>query len=141
MKSGELVDTIEMYLKSIYECVEAGIPPLRARIVEKLDHSGPTVSETVARMERDGLVHVLPDRQLQLTEAGLEQAERVMRRHRLVECLLTDVVKLEPEKVHDEACRWEHVVSEDVERKLVVLLGYPQACPNGKRIPALDELS
>ena len=71
----DLIDTTEMYLKSIIELEEQGIVPLRARIAERLEHSGPTVSQTVARMERDGLVHVVDaDRHLALTDEGRELA-------------------------------------------------------------------
>ena len=73
----DLIDTTEMYLRTILELEEEGIPPLRARIVERLEHSGPTVSQTVARMERDGLVHVGADRRLELTVAGRERAVSV----------------------------------------------------------------
>ena len=121
----DLIDTTEMYLRTIYELEEEGIVPLRARIAERLHQSGPTVSQTVARMERDNLVHVQGDRHLALTDEGRARATRVMRKHRLAERLLIDVIGLDWEKVHDEACRWEHVISEDVERKLVVLLQYP----------------
>ena len=121
----DLIDTTEMYLRTIYELEEEGIVPLRARIAERLHQSGPTVSQTVARMERDNLVHVLGDRHLELTDEGRMRATRVMRKHRLAERLLIDVIGLDWEKVHDEACRWEHVISEDVERKLVDLLNAP----------------
>lgn len=136
----ELIDTTEMYLRTIYELREEGIPPLRARIAERLSQSGPTVSQTVARMERDGLVTVHEDRHLVLSERGLELATRVMRKHRLAERLLTDVIGLEWHLVHEEACRWEHVISADVERRLVDVLGNPVASPYGNPIPALDEL-
>src|SRR5918995_1731112 len=104
----DLIDTTEMYLRTIYELVEEGIVPLRARIAERLHQSGPTVSQTVARMERDGL--------------------------------LTDVIGLDWELVHEEACRWEHVMSETVERRLIELLGHPTESPYGNPIPGLDEL-
>src|SRR3954465_1957096 len=107
-----------MYLKTIYELTEKGITPLRARIAERLGHSGPTVSQTVARMERDGLVVVSGDRHLELTGAGSAKAVRVMRKHRLAERLLIDVIGLEWPYVHEEACRWEHVMSERVEKRL-----------------------
>jgi DtxR family Mn-dependent transcriptional regulator len=129
-----------MYLRTIYELVEEGIPPLRARIAERLKQSGPTVSETVARMERDGLLTLNRDRQLSLTPKGELLAARVMRRHRLAECLLTDVIGLEWNLVHDEACRWEHVISTDVERRLVKILNQPTHSPYGNPIPALQEL-
>src|SRR5579862_6685135 len=114
-----------MYLRTIYELSEEGIVPLRARIAERLSQSGPTVSETVARMERDGLLQVTGSRTLALTAEGLHQATRVMRKHRLAECLLVDVIGLPWEEVHIEACRWAHVISDSVERRLVDLPHYP----------------
>jgi len=136
----DLIDTTEMYLRTIYELVEEGIVPLRARIAERLHQSGPTVSQTVARMERDGLLTVEGDRHLELTDEGDRLATRVMRKHRLAERLLTDVIGLEWELVHAEACRWEHVMSETVERRLVELLGHPTVSPYGNPIPGLEEL-
>ena len=136
----DLIDTTEMYLKTIFELEEEGITPLRARIAERLGHSGPTVSQTVARMERDGLLHVADDRQLRLTDEGRTLATRVMRKHRLAERLLTDVIGLEWEFVHDEACRWEHVMSERVERKILAMLDNHLVSPYGNPIPGLDEL-
>lgn len=136
----DLVDTTEMYLRTIYELIEEGITPLRARIVERLEQSGPTVSQTVARMERDGLLHVKPDRSLELTAHGEERAVAVMRKHRLAERLLTDVLKLDIALVHQEACRWEHVMSDEVERRLVDLLPDVQTSPFGNPIPGLDKL-
>jgi len=135
-----LIDTTEMYLRTVFELEEEGIVPLRARIAERLAQTGPTVSQTVARMERDGLIHVTDDRQLALSETGRALATRVMRKHRLAECLLVDVIKLPWEEVHIEACRWEHVISESVERRLFDLLGHPERCPHGNVIPGLDEL-
>src|SRR5262249_4992836 len=117
-----------------------GIVPLRARIAERLSQSGPTVSQTVARMERDGLVKVEGDRHLELTATGRSLAIRVMRKHRLAECLLINVIGLPWADVHVEACRWEHVMSEQVERHLVALLGDVSACPHGNPIPGLAEL-
>jgi DtxR family transcriptional regulator, Mn-dependent transcriptional regulator len=136
----ELIDTTEMYLKTIYELEEEGVVPLRARIAERLGQSGPTVSQTVGRMERDGLVVVAGDRHLELTDHGRTLAIAVMRKHRLAERLLSDVIGLEWEHVHSEACRWEHVMSEAVERKLVKLLGHPTTSPYGNPIPGLDLL-
>jgi DtxR family Mn-dependent transcriptional regulator len=136
----DLIDTTEMYLRTIYELVEEGIVPLRARIAERLHQSGPTVSQTVARMERDGLLTVEGDRHLELTDEGNRLATRVMRKHRLAERLLTDVIGLDWELVHAEACRWEHVMSETVERRLVELLDHPTQSPYGNPIPGLLEL-
>lgn len=136
----DLIDTTEMYLRTIYELIEEGIVPLRARIAERLHQSGPTVSQTVARMERDGLLTVEGDRHLELTDEGTRLATRVMRKHRLAERLLTDVIGLDWELVHEEACRWEHVMSETVERRLIELLGHPTESPYGNPIPGLGEL-
>lgn len=136
----DLIDTTEMYLRTIFELEEEGVIPLRARIAERLGQSGPTVSQTVARMERDGLLTVAEDRHLELTGAGRSRATSVMRKHRLAERLLVDVIGLEWEQVHVEACRWEHVMSDAVERKLIALLGNPTTSPYGNPIPGLDEL-
>ena len=121
----DLIDTTQMYLRTVYELQEEGVVPLRARIAERLGQSGPTVSQTVSRMARDGLLVVSADRQIELTVEGERQAMRVMRKHRLVERLLLDVIGLDWESVHDEACRWEHVVSDKVEQRLLVLLDGP----------------
>ncbi|MEJ5919703.1 MULTISPECIES: metal-dependent transcriptional regulator [unclassified Corynebacterium] len=136
----DLVDTTEMYLRTIFELEEEGIVPLRARIAERLEQSGPTVSQTVARMERDGLLTVAPDRSLQLSDTGRALATAVMRKHRLAECLLTEVIGLEWDKVHDEACRWEHVMSDEVEERLLKVLGDYTRSPFGNPIPGLDTL-
>ncbi|MED7955394.1 MULTISPECIES: metal-dependent transcriptional regulator [unclassified Streptomyces] len=135
-----LIDTTEMYLRTILELEEEGITPMRARIAERLEQSGPTVSQTVGRMERDGLLQVAGDRHLELTEEGRRLAVRVMRKHRIAECLLVDVIGLEWEQVHEEACRWEHVMSETVERKVLAMLGHPTQSPYGNPIPGLEEL-
>lgn len=136
----DLVDTTEMYLRTIYDLEEEGVVPLRARIAERLDQSGPTVSQTVSRMERDGLLHVAGDRHLELTDKGRALAISVMRKHRLAERLLVDVIGLPWEEVHAEACRWEHVMSDDVERRLVQVLDNPTTSPFGNPIPGLSEL-
>jgi DtxR family Mn-dependent transcriptional regulator len=136
----DLIDTTEMYLRTIFELEEEGLVPLRARIAERLGQSGPTVSQTVARMERDGLLKVQGDRHLELTGEGKALATRVMRKHRLAECLLVEVIGLEWEQVHPEACRWEHVMSETVERRILEMLGNPTESPYGNPIPGLSEL-
>ena len=136
----DLIDATEMYLRTILELEEEGVVPMRARIAERLGQSGPTVSQTVARMSRDGLVTVEGDRHLELSPEGRALALRVMRKHRLAECLLVDVIGLEWEQVHAEACRWEHVMSEAVERRLLDLLGHPTESPYGNPIPLLEEL-
>jgi DtxR family Mn-dependent transcriptional regulator len=136
----DLIDTTEMYLRTIFELEEEGIVPLRARIAERLLQSGPTVSQTVARMQRDGLLVVSDDRHLELTGDGRERATAVMRKHRLAERLLMDIIGLDWREVHIEACRWEHVMSEAVEQRLVEILNHPQYSPYGNPIPGLDQL-
>ncbi|GAA1356563.1 metal-dependent transcriptional regulator [Arthrobacter koreensis] len=136
----DLIDTTEMYLRTILELEEENIVALRARIAERLRHSGPTVSQTIGRMERDGLVVVSGTRQLELTDLGRRRATEVMRKHRLAERLLADVIGLDWAYVHDEACRWEHVMSERVERRLYDLLGKPTESPYGNPIPGLEAL-
>lgn len=135
----DLVDTTEMYLKTIYELEEESIFPLRARIAERLEQSGPTVSQTVARMERDGLLWIADDRSLKLTEEGRDHATSVMRKHRLAERLLIDVIGLPWESVHAEACRWEHVMGDDVDVRLLSVLENHSTDPFGNPIPGLDK--
>jgi len=136
----ELIDTTEMYLRTIYELEEEGIVPLRARIAERLGHSGPTVSQTVARMERDGLLSVSGDRHLELSDQGRRIATDVMRKHRLAERLLVDVLGLDWSLAHDEACRWEHVISDQVERRILALLGDRLESPYGNPVPGLEDI-
>ncbi|WP_289018331.1 metal-dependent transcriptional regulator [uncultured Ornithinimicrobium sp.] len=136
----ELIDTTEMYLKTVLELEEDGVVPMRARIAERLGQSGPTVSQTVARMERDGLLQLAPDRRLELTDEGRLAAVRVMRKHRLAERLLVDVIGLDPAYVHEEACRWEHVMSEQVEQRILELLEDGTTSPYGNPVPGLVEL-
>ncbi|GGM26784.1 MULTISPECIES: metal-dependent transcriptional regulator [Micromonospora] len=136
----DLVDTTEMYLRTILELEEEGVPPLRARIAERLRQSGPTVSQTVARMERDGLLTVEGDRHLTLTALGRGMAVAVMRKHRLAELLLVNVIGMPYEEAHEEACRWEHVMSDAVEKRVYDLLNRPTRSPYGNPIPGLEEL-
>ena len=135
----DLVDTTEMYLRTILELEEEEVTPLRARIAERLHQSGPTVSQTVNRMERDGLLTVEDDRHLLLTDLGRATAVAVMRKHRLAELLLVNVIGMPYEEAHEEACRWEHVMSEAVEQRVYELLGRPSRSPYGNPIPGLDE--
>jgi DtxR family transcriptional regulator, iron-dependent repressor len=128
-------DTTEEYLEAILEIEEEGIVPIRARLVERLGLSAPAVSETVNRLVDHGYAELLDDRSLRLTDEGREIATSIVRRHRLAERLLVDVIGLEWEKVHKEADRWEHAISAEVEEKLVQLLGDPATCPHGNPIP------
>jgi DtxR family Mn-dependent transcriptional regulator len=131
----ELHDATEHYLETILALEEEGVVPLRARIVERLGLSAPAVSETVDRLSDQGYVEMHTDRSLHLTDRGRRIATSVVRRHRLAERLLVDVIGLEWEKVHREADRWEHAISAEVEEKLVALLGDPATCPHGNPIP------
>ncbi|MBI2170155.1 MAG: metal-dependent transcriptional regulator [Actinobacteria bacterium] len=135
----ELHDATEEYLEAILEIEEEGVRPIRARLVERLDISAAAVSETVQRLEDHGFVRLQVDRSIQLTSKGRELAISIVRRHRLAERLLTDVIGLEWEKVHREADRWEHAISADVEQKLVELLGDPATCPHGNPIPGSSQ--
>jgi len=131
----DLHDATEEYLENILELEEEGTRVMRARLVERLGLSAAAVSETVGRLEDQGFVELLDDRTLSLTDKGRTLATTVVRRHRLAERLLVDVLGLEWEKVHREADRWEHVISDDVEEKLIALLGDPATCPHGNPIP------
>ena len=126
---------VEQYLETILELEEVGIVPMRARIVERLRVSAPSVSETVKRLEREGYVTLDTDRVLHLTGPGRAYATSMLRRHRLAEVLLVEVLKVPWPEVHEEACRLEHAISDNLERHLVALLGDPGMCPHGSPIP------
>jgi DtxR family Mn-dependent transcriptional regulator len=126
---------VEDYLETIYELEESGIPVMRARLVERLGVSAPTVSETVARLEREGYVALDEQRLVQLTDRGRAAATGVMRRHRLAERLLVDLLQVPWHQVHEEAHRLEHAISETLEPYLVKALGDPGSCPHGNPIP------
>ena len=125
---------LEEYLEAIYELEDEGIRVIQARLAEHLGHSAPSVSEMVGRLKEEGWVEVR-ERSLHLTPKGRQRAESVVRKHRLAERLLTDVIGLPWHKTHMEACRWEHVISDDVEQRLVTLLKNPATCPHGNPIP------
>jgi DtxR family Mn-dependent transcriptional regulator len=126
---------VEQYLETILELEEAGIVPMRARIVERLAVSAPAVSETVKRLEREGYVTLDAERVLHLTEPGRAYATSMLRKHRLAEVLLVDVLKVPWPQVHEEACRLEHAISDNLEQHLVALLDDPGTCPHGSPIP------
>ena len=125
---------LEEYLEAVYELQEEGTPVIQARLAERLGHAPPSVSEMIGRLRADAYLEA-EGRALRLTPKGRKRAESVVRKHRLAERLLTDVIGLEWHKTHLEACRWEHVISDDVEARLVVLLGNPSTCPHGNPIP------
>ena len=129
---------LEEYLEAVLELEEEGdAPVIQARLADRLGYSAPTVSETVRRLKADGYLRT-KGRALSLTDKGRARAESVVRKHRLAERLLTDVIGLAWHKAHVEACRWEHVISDEVEELLVEVLGHPNTCPHGNPIPGAD---
>jgi DtxR family Mn-dependent transcriptional regulator len=125
---------LEEYLEAIHELGEEGIVVIQARLAERLGHSAPAVSEMIRRLREDGYLE-MRGRSLVLTDQGRTVAESVVRKHRLAERLLTDIIGLPWEKAHLEAGRWEHVISDEVEERLVEVLGHPTTCPHGNPIP------
>jgi len=125
---------VEQYLAAIWELEEEDVTVIQARLAERVGHSAPSVSEMVRRLQSDGYLHVR-GRVLGLTDEGRKRAVSVVRKHRLAERLLTDVIGIPWHRTHDEACRWEHVISDEVEAHLVVLLKNPATCPHGNAIP------
>lgn len=125
---------LEEYLEAIHALAEEGVQVIQARLVERLGHSPQAVSEMVRRLADDGYL-VRSGRGVELSERGTERAESVVRRHRLAERFLVDVVGLPWSRAHEEAGRWEHVISNDVEARFVEILGHPTTCPHGNPIP------
>src|ERR1700730_3189702 len=125
---------LEEYLEAIHELEEEGTQVIQARLADRLGHSAPAVSEMIRRLKTEGDLTV-EDRAVQRTSKGRARAESVVRKHRLAERLLTDIIGLPWHKSHLEACRWEHVISDEVEERLMVLLDNPQTCPHGNPIP------
>jgi DtxR family Mn-dependent transcriptional regulator len=124
----------EEYCETIFELTEDDVPVIQARIAERLDVSRPAVSEMIRKMEREGLVGVA-DGVIALTSDGSILALQVVRRHRLAERFLTDMLGLSWAEAHHEAGKWEHVISPAVEAALVRVLEDPTTCPHGNPIP------
>jgi DtxR family Mn-dependent transcriptional regulator len=127
---------VEEYLETIFALEEEGIPVIQARLAERLGKAAPSVSEMLDRLEADDLI-TRTSRQIAMTAKGASLAEGVVRKHRLAERLLVDIIGLDWDKAHVEAGRWEHVISDDVEERLVALLGNPTTCPHGNPIPGV----
>ncbi len=134
----DLIDTTEMYLKAILEIVEIGKQPKRSALAQRLDQAMPTVSQTVERMTREGLVFLDDDRVVNFTEEGLSLATSVMRKHRIAEVYLFEELGFAWADCHEEACRWEHVISDEAELKMAQKLGDIGFDPFGNVIPGLD---
>ena len=130
---------LEEYLESILELEEEGTSVIQARLAERLGHSAPSVSEMIRRLRAGGWIQQPKGKEVRLTPKGRRRAESVVRKHRLAERLLTDVIGLEWHKAHLEACRWEHVISDEVEERLIELLERPETCPHGNPIPGLGK--
>src|SRR3954469_22636992 len=129
---------LEEYLEAIHELEEEGTDVIQARLAERLGHSAPSVSEMIRRLRSEGYLEPVKTgggKAVRLTKKGRHLAESVVRKHRLAERLLTDVIGLPWHKAHVEACRWEHVISDEVEERLVELLDHPTTCPHGNPIP------
>jgi len=125
---------VEEYLETIQSLTEEGTPVIQARIAERIGRSAPSVSEMLDRLAADGYIE-RAGRTINLTDQGRSLADSVIRKHRLAERLLVDVIGLPWHKAHLEAGRWEHVISDEVEARLVDLLGNPRTCPHGNPIP------
>jgi DtxR family Mn-dependent transcriptional regulator len=127
--------TVEDYLLVIYTLSSEGRSVIAARLAEALDVAPPTVTATLQRMSRDGLLTVNAHKEVELTPAGHVRAETMVRRHRLAERLLVDILGLDWADVHEEAHRFEHAISPRVEERILAVLGDPTTCPHGSPIP------
>lgn len=125
----------EEYSETIFELEEDGIEVIQARIAERLEVSRPAVSEMVKRMSAEGLVKTGDGGSISLTAAGRSLATTIVRRHRIAERFLTDVLQLGWADAHHEAGKWEHVISPKVEAAMMQVLDDPTTCPHGNPIP------
>jgi len=129
--------TIEEYLETIYNMEQESPPAISARVAEAMGVSRPTITDTLRRMAQQGYVTVGEEKQIRLTDRGREVAEALVRRHRLWERWLVDVLGMDWAKVHEEACRLEHALSPEVEERLANHLNRPATCPHGNPIPGM----
>jgi DtxR family Mn-dependent transcriptional regulator len=134
--AGEHHPAFEEYCECIFELAEDDVEIIQARMAERLQVSRPAVSEMIRKMETEGLITT--DGGIVLTDVGMQLAQQVVRRHRLAERFLTDVLQLSWAEAHHEAGKWEHVISENVEIAMNRLLGEPTTCPHGNPIPGSD---
>ncbi len=128
----------EEYCETIFELAEDGLQVIQARIAERLEVSRPAVSEMIRRLSEEGLVTTNDDGLIELTADGQSLAQTMVRRHRLAERFLTDILELSWAEAHHEAGKWEHVISPQVEAAIVKKLGDPTTCPHGNPIPGSD---
>ncbi|MFT4087066.1 MAG: metal-dependent transcriptional regulator [Gordonia sp. (in: high G+C Gram-positive bacteria)] len=137
--TGPVSETTSSYLRAIYNLNEDGVTVRRARLSERMGHAGPTVTQTVTRLQRDGLVEQGSDHQIRLTDSGRDVAVAITRKHRLAERMLADILALPVLQVHAEASRWENSMSEATERAILAQLDDPSTSPWGNPIPGLAE--
>lgn len=137
-ESAEHHPAFEEYSETIFELEEDGIEVIQARVAERLGVSRPAVSEMIKRMTAEGLVEAGEGSQIKLTRKGRSVAKTVVRRHRIAERFLTDVLHLGWAEAHHEAGKWEHVISGRVEEAMMKLLDDPTTCPHGNPIPGTD---
>ena len=140
MKTEEpLSATVEEYLETVYNMSMEDEVVIGARLAEKFRVAPPTVTEMLKRLVRDGYIEMDNRRQVTLTEAGNQAAEAVLRRHRLTERFLVDMLGMQWHQVHEEACRLEHFISGAVEARVIASLNNPTTCPHGNPIPGSVE--
>ena len=138
MSTSKITQAIEDYLRTIYALEEEVQPVIAARVAEEVGVTPSTMVSTLRRLEGEGYLKVLRRKEIHLTAAGKQVAERILRRHFLLERFLTDLLGLDWVKAHQEAHRLEHALSQEVEDRLAKLLGYPTTCPHGNLIPSKD---
>lgn len=138
MSNSKITQAIEDYLRTIYALEEEVQPVIAARVAEEVGVTPSTMVTTLRRLEAEGYLKVVRRKEIHLTAAGKQVAERILRRHFLLERFLTDLLGLDWVKAHQEAHRLEHALSQEVEDRLAKLLGYPTTCPHGNPIPSQD---
>ncbi len=134
MASEHVTVAEEEYLQTLYWLHEAGLPMTGANIARAMQLSPPTVHEMVGRLERDGYITRAADKLISFTPSGLDHAEGVVRRHRLIERFLTDVLGIPWDEVHEEAERLEHAMSPVLEERMLAAIGDAKTCPHGHPI-------
>jgi len=138
MLTSKITPAIEDYLRTIYALEEEVQPVIAARVAEEVGVTPSTMVSTLRRLEGEGYLKVVRRKEIHLTAEGKQVAERILRRHFLLERFLTDLLGLDWVKAHQEAHRLEHALSQEVEDRLAKLLGYPTTCPHGNLIPSKD---
>ena len=138
MLSSKITSATEDYLRTIYALEEEVQPVIAARVAEEVGVTPSTMVSTLRRLEGEGYLKVVRRKEIHLTAEGIQVAERILRRHFLLERFLTDLLGLDWVKAHQEAHRLEHALSQEVEDRLAKLLGYPTTCPHGNPMPSKD---